>query len=132
MPRLISVSVKNITSPDGGPLFIPRRGTTNISLICIVTLNMLVNIPVNVTYTWSGNNFAKNGVASIVHADSTDTESSNTITINNLTVEDAGAYTCKVDVDSINPFIDGRGTDMSTINVALCKLLESCMPNSRL
>ena len=132
MPRLISVSVKNITNPDGGPLFIPRGGNTNISLICSVTLDMLVNIPVNVTYTWSGNNFAEDGAAPIVHTDSTDTESSNTIIIYNLTVEDAGAYSCKVDVNSTNPFIDGTGTDMSTTNVALCKLLESCMPNSRL
>ena len=118
MPSPISVSVKNITNPLGGPLFIPRGGATNISMICSVTLNRLVNIPVTVTYTWIGKNYI--AVKSIAHADST--ESNNTITIYTLTLEDAGAYTCRVDVNSTNPFIDGTGTSMNTTNVALCKL----------
>lgn len=130
MPDPINVSTNNLTNPGGGPLFIPRDIMTHsISLTCIVTLHSLVDIPVNVSYRWTGTNFTKHSAESIEH---NSTKSSNTITINALTVEDAGAYSCKVDVNSINPFIDGTGSNMSTTNVALCKLLESYMPNSRL
>ena len=93
--------------------------TRGISLICNVTLHTLVDVPVTISYTWSGENFPK-----YYNVDSNSINSSNTLIINNLTLENAGVYTCQVDVNSTNPFITGTGTMMSTTNVALCKLSE--------
>ncbi len=126
MPNPITVSTNNLTNPGGGPLFIPRGSMIeSISLICIVTLHNLVDIPVIIGYTWSGNNFTK-----YYSVDSNSINSNNTITINNLTLENAGIYTCRVDVNSTNTFITETGTKMNTTNVALCKLLETFMMNS--
>ena len=121
MPSSVKVSVRNTTNPDGGPLFIPKEGTTNISLICDVTLNTFVDIPVNVSYSWSGNNFSKDMVESIEH---NSTKSNNAITFNALTLENAGVYICEVVVSSTNTFIVGTGTGMNTTNLALCKHLK--------
>ena len=120
MPNPVSVSVKNITNPDGGPLFIPRGITTNVSLACSVTLSMLVDIPVTINYGWTGKKFMKNSEKSI--RNNTDTDM---ITISPLSLEKAGVYTCKVTVrsNSTNMFIVGAGTSISTTNVALCKFL---------
>lgn len=127
MPSPISISVKNTTNPDGGPLFIPKGNTTSISLICDITLSTLVDIPVKISYRWTGNNFSEDGVQSIEH-DST--ESNNTITVDALTLDKAGVYTCEVAVSSTNTFIIETGTSMSTTNVALCKHLKFLQSNS--
>lgn len=119
MPDPFKVSTHNLTNPDGGPLFIPRGSMTHsILLICTVTLHRLVDIPVTIGYTWTGENFTNHSV------DSNSINSSNTLIINNLTLKNAGVYTCQVDVNSTNPFITGTGTMMSTTNITLCKLLE--------
>ena len=110
MPSPDRVSVESITSPSGLQ-FIPNRVRTDARLICNVTLNMLVDIPVTITYTWTG-----------PHREGQIQQSSSVATISSLTLEDAGVYTCAVDVRSTNPFIDGTGTSMDTTNVALCKL----------
>ena len=127
MPDPISVSTENITNPEGGPLFIPRGDTTNISLICSVILNMLVDVPVTINYRWTRNDLASNTEEFI--GNFTTTNRNMVTIISPLTPEKAGVYTCKVTVmpASTSMFIDGIGKHNNTTKVALCKFRNPCI-----
>ncbi len=120
MPDPIRVSINN---PSGGPLFIPRGVTTNISLICSVTLDALINVPVIVNYHWSRSDFASNTMEFIGQYNAT---GPNMVTISPLTLQKAGVYTCVVIImpTPTSMLIEGTGRHSSTTNVSLCKFID--------
>ena len=119
VPPPISVFTDNITNPNGGPLFIPRGVTTNISLVCSVILDTLVDVPVTLNYHWTRNDL----VIPITTEEYIGDYSANMVTISPLTLEKAGVYTCDVTVTSTSTsmFIDGTGKLSNATNVVLCK-----------
>jgi hypothetical protein len=74
-----------------------------------MTLNPFVDIPVTITYGWRGPD------------GSPIMQGNNVVTINPLTLENAGIYTCTVTVSSTTMFVAGPGSSNSTISIALCK-----------
>ena len=120
VPDPFRVSINN---PGGGPLFIPRGVTTNMSLICSVTLNTLIDVPVSVNYRWSRSDFASNSMESVGQYTAT---GPNMITISPLTLQKAGVYTCEVTVmpTPANMFIEGTSGHTSTTNVSLCEFTK--------
>ena len=115
VPDPIRVSINN---PSGGPLFIPRGVTTNISLICSVILDPLIDIPVRVNYHWYRSDFPRNSMSKFIGQYNV-----NMTTISLLTLQKAGVYTCEVTVmpTPANMFIEGTGGHTSTTNVSLCE-----------
>jgi hypothetical protein len=121
VPDPIRVSINN---PSGGPLFIPRGVTTNVSLICSVTMDALIDVPVIINYRWSGSHFANNSMEFIEEYNATVT-GQNMITISPLTLQKAGVYACEVTImpTPTSMLIQETGGHSSTTIVSLCKFI---------
>ena len=103
----------------GKPLFLPSGIDMDVNLTCLVEMSYIVDVPVTIEITWTG-------PVSFIITDTVMNISknySNTVTVKSLLIGKAGTYQCTAVVKPgpVNNYVIGNGTNVNSINVALCK-----------
>ena len=100
-----------ITSIPASPI---RPVASDVTLVCTVELNTLVDVPVTVTIMWTGPaRFTINNNAAQLAAGSSSTYTSTT-TVRSFGRDESGIYTCLATISSVSSFLRDSMASTST------------------